>query len=199
MVNGTKTYLPPLEEYSRFLEIIWESHKLTNHGPLVAKLELMLSEFLGVIHLFFVANGTIAIQIAIKALDLKGEILTTPFSYVAISSSTVWEGCQPIEDISGRVMCLPLSANFSREDVELIYAVTLDKYPSGLSNASDKSNRIHTPNLRRLAVLLWYPASPSCKWWMDPGAPDSWYPLSGRNGLLPTFHLPGLVQYTRRI
>ena len=96
MINVTKTYLPPLEEYSRYLEKIWESHRLTNHGPLVAELESKLREFLGVKHIFFVTNGTIAIQIAIKALDLMGEILTTPFSYVATTSSIVWEGCQPI-------------------------------------------------------------------------------------------------------
>ena len=96
VINVTKTYLPPLEEYVHYLEGIWERGQLTNHGPLVKELEAQLKEFLGVKHLFFVSNGTIALQIAIKALNLHGEIITTPFSYVATTSSIVWEGCTPV-------------------------------------------------------------------------------------------------------
>jgi dTDP-4-amino-4,6-dideoxygalactose transaminase len=96
LINVTKTYLPPLEEYVEYLQRIWTSNQLTNHGPLVQELEAKLKEFLGVKYLFFVSNGTIALQIAIKALDLRGEIITTPFSYVATTSSIVWEGCQPV-------------------------------------------------------------------------------------------------------
>ena len=96
MIKVTKTYLPPYEEYLKYLEQIWKTNQVTNYGPLVKELELKLSEFLGVKHLFFVANGTIALQIAIKALNLTGEILTTPFSYVATTSSIVWEGCEPV-------------------------------------------------------------------------------------------------------
>jgi dTDP-4-amino-4,6-dideoxygalactose transaminase len=95
-INVTKTYLPPLEEYVRYLEGIWARGQLTNNGPLVKELEARLKEYLGVKHLFFVSNGTIALQIAIKALDLHGEIITTPFSYVATTSSIVWEGCRPV-------------------------------------------------------------------------------------------------------
>jgi dTDP-4-amino-4,6-dideoxygalactose transaminase len=69
---------------------------LTNNGPLVQRLEQELEEYLGVPHLNYVSNGTIALQIAIKALELKGEIITTPFSYVATTSSIVWEGCEPV-------------------------------------------------------------------------------------------------------
>lgn len=96
MINVTKTYLPPLEEYTRYLARIWESHHVTNHGPLLQELEYKLQSFLGVKYVFFVANGTIALQIAIKALDLRGDVLTTPFSYVATTSSIVWEGCRPV-------------------------------------------------------------------------------------------------------
>lgn len=63
---------------------------------MVNELELSLKEYLGLDHLLFVSNGTIALQLAIKALDLKGEIITTPFSYVATTSSIVWEGCKPV-------------------------------------------------------------------------------------------------------
>lgn len=96
VINVTKTYLPPLEEYVGYLERIWASNQLTNNGSLVKELEAKLKEYLGVRHLFFVSNGTIALQIAIKALSLTGEIITTPFSYVATTSSIVWEGCTPV-------------------------------------------------------------------------------------------------------
>jgi len=96
MINVTKSYLPPLEEYVQYLQGIWERDQLTNNGPLVKELEAKLRDYLGVKHLFFVSNGTIALQIAIKALSLHGEIITTPFSYVATTSSIVWESCQPV-------------------------------------------------------------------------------------------------------
>jgi dTDP-4-amino-4,6-dideoxygalactose transaminase len=107
MVPVTKSFLPPIEEYIKYLEKIWESNQLTNHGPLVKELEEKLKEYLGVKHLFFVSNGTIALQIAIKALDLHGEIITTPFSYVATTSSIVWEGCKPVfVDIDPFSLCI---------------------------------------------------------------------------------------------
>ncbi len=107
MIPVTKSYLPPIEEYIKYLNRIWESNQLTNNGPFVQELEEKLKEYLGVRHLFFVSNGTIALQIAIKALHLKGEIITTPFSYVATTSSIVWEGCQPVfVDIDPKTLCL---------------------------------------------------------------------------------------------
>jgi dTDP-4-amino-4,6-dideoxygalactose transaminase len=96
MINVTKPFLPPREEYDEYLKGIWSREWLTNNGPLVNELELRLKEYFDVPHLFFVSNGTIALQIAIKALGLIGEIITTPFSYVATTSSIVWEGCKPI-------------------------------------------------------------------------------------------------------
>ncbi len=96
MINVTKSYLPSLSEYVTYLEGIWERDQLTNHGPLVLELEERIKQYLGVRHFFFVNNGTIALQIAIKAANLKGEVITTPFSYVATTSSLVWEGCKPI-------------------------------------------------------------------------------------------------------
>jgi dTDP-4-amino-4,6-dideoxygalactose transaminase len=96
LIPVTKPFLPPKAEYQRYLDGIWDRNWLTNNGPLVNELELSLKEFLGLNHLLFVSNGTIALQLAIKALDLKGEIITTPFSYVATTSSIVWEGCKPV-------------------------------------------------------------------------------------------------------
>jgi dTDP-4-amino-4,6-dideoxygalactose transaminase len=96
MIPVTKPFLPPIEEYERYIRDIWKRNWLTNNGPLVNELELKLKDHLDVKHLLFVTNGTIAIQLAIKALGLKGQIITTPFSYVATTSSLVWEGCEPV-------------------------------------------------------------------------------------------------------
>ena len=96
MINVTQTFLPPLEEYTVYLQQIWDSKWLTNRGELIQGLESKLKDYLDVQHLLLVSNGTIALQIAIKALHLKGEIITTPFSYVATVSSVVWENCQPV-------------------------------------------------------------------------------------------------------
>jgi dTDP-4-amino-4,6-dideoxygalactose transaminase len=107
MINVTKTYLPPLDEYYGFLQGIWERGWVTNYGPLVLELEDRLKKYLRVKHLFFVSNGTIALQTAIKALDIKGEIITTPFSYIATSSSIIWQNCKPVfSDIEPNTLCL---------------------------------------------------------------------------------------------
>lgn len=96
MIPVTEPFLPPREEYDKYLDGIWSRNWLTNNGPLVNELELRLKEYLGLDHLLFLGNGTIAIQIAIKALELKGQIITTPFSYVATTSSIAWENCVPV-------------------------------------------------------------------------------------------------------
>ena len=96
MINVTKPFLPDQEEYFELLKGVWERCWLTNNGPLVNDLELKLKEYLNIDHLLFLSNGTIALQIAIKALELKGEIITTPFSYIATTSSILWEGCKPV-------------------------------------------------------------------------------------------------------
>ncbi|GCD77354.1 aminotransferase DegT [Thermaurantimonas aggregans] len=96
MIPVTKPFLPPKEEYFKYLEGVWERNWLTNNGPLVNELELKLKEYLGVPHILYLTNGTIALQIAIKALGLKGEVITTPFTYVATVSSLIWEGCTPV-------------------------------------------------------------------------------------------------------
>jgi dTDP-4-amino-4,6-dideoxygalactose transaminase len=96
MIPVTKPFLPPLNEYINYLEGIWERAWLTNMGPLSLELEERLKEFLQLNNVLFVTNGTIALQIAIKSLDLKGEIITTPFSFIATTSSIVWEGATPV-------------------------------------------------------------------------------------------------------
>ncbi|AMM51664.1 aminotransferase DegT [Rufibacter sp. DG15C] len=96
MINVTKTFLPPVEEYQAYVRSIFQRSWLTNNGPLLNELEEKLKEYLSVQNLLFLSNGTVAIQIAIKAFELSGEIITTPFSYVATTSSIVWEQCKPI-------------------------------------------------------------------------------------------------------
>lgn len=96
MIPVTKPFLPPQQVYQAYLDGIWKRQWLTNMGPLASDLELRLKEILKIQHLLFVTNGTVALQMAIKALELKGEIITTPFSFVATTSSIVWEGCTPV-------------------------------------------------------------------------------------------------------
>ncbi|WP_299534702.1 DegT/DnrJ/EryC1/StrS aminotransferase family protein [Ulvibacterium sp.] len=96
MIPVTLPFLPPKEDYDILLHGIWKRQWLTNMGPLASELEMSLKEYLNVNHILFVTNGTIALQMAIKALDLKGEIITTPFTYVATTSSIVWENCRPV-------------------------------------------------------------------------------------------------------
>lgn len=96
MIPVTKPFLPPQDEYEKYIKGIWQRQWLTNNGPLVNELELQLKKHLTLKHLLYVTNGTIALQLAIRALDLKGEIITTPFSFVATTSSIVWEHCKPV-------------------------------------------------------------------------------------------------------
>lgn len=96
MINVTQSFLPPIDEYSKILQKSWDKKWITNRGSLLLELEDKLKFFLDVDYLTITTNGTLPLQIAIKALELKGEIITTPFSYIASSSSIFWENCTPI-------------------------------------------------------------------------------------------------------
>lgn len=96
MINVTKSYLPNIEKYKSYIDEIYKTAWLTNQGPLVQKLEKRLAEYLGVKNIILVSNGTIALDIAYRALDLKGEVITTPFSFVATTSSLVTNRLTPI-------------------------------------------------------------------------------------------------------
>jgi dTDP-4-amino-4,6-dideoxygalactose transaminase len=95
MIPVTKTFLPSMEEYTGYLEAIWESGWVTNRGKLVLRLEDALREYLEVERIIITNNGTIPLQIAIKALELEGEVITTPFSYIATTSAILWQKCIP--------------------------------------------------------------------------------------------------------
>ncbi len=92
----TQPSLAPLEEYAALLEQVWASGILTHNGPMVQRFEREMCQWLGLTHFTAVSNGTIAIQMAIKALELRGEIITTPFTWVATLSAIKWEGCTPV-------------------------------------------------------------------------------------------------------
>ena len=96
MINVTKSYLPNIEKYKSYIDEIYKTAWLTNQGPLVQKLEKRLAQYLGVKNIVLVSNGTIALEIAYRALDLKGEVITTPFSFVATTSSLVTNRLTPI-------------------------------------------------------------------------------------------------------
>lgn len=96
MITVTKTFLPPIEEYNKQLKRAWEKQWLTNRGELVLELEKKLKEYLNVSNIIATNNGTVPLQIALKLLGNQGEIITTPFSYVATSAAIVWENCTPI-------------------------------------------------------------------------------------------------------
>lgn len=96
MTNVTKTYFPDINEYIIQLKRIWENEWLTNRGELVLELEDRLKSFLQIDNIIVMNNGTIPIQIALKLLGNNGEIITTPFSYIATTSSIIWENCKPI-------------------------------------------------------------------------------------------------------
>jgi len=96
MINVTKTFLPPQAEYNAILKRAWDKVWLTNRGELVQELEENLKDYLKVKYIIATTNGTIPLQIALKLLGNGGEIITTPFSYVASTAAIVWEQCNPV-------------------------------------------------------------------------------------------------------
>lgn len=96
MIPVTKSYLPNKAKYQAYVDQIFASGWLTNNGALVQKLEQRLKEHLGVKHLILVANGSLALQVAYQALNLTGEVITTPFSFAATTNTLLWEGLTPV-------------------------------------------------------------------------------------------------------
>lgn len=96
MMNVTQSFLPDFDEYIERIKPLWESHWLTNNGQLVLELERQLKEQLQIPELLFTNNGTVVLQMALKALGITKEVITTPFSYVATTNAILWEGCTPV-------------------------------------------------------------------------------------------------------
>lgn len=96
MINVTKTFLPPQEEYNNLVKRAWDNVWLTNRGELTLELESKLQSYLNIDNIIITNNGTTPLQIALKLLGNYGEIITTPFSYVATSAAIMWENCKPV-------------------------------------------------------------------------------------------------------
>lgn len=96
MINVTKTYLPNQDKYKQYVDLIFKSGWLTNNGAVIQKLEDELKQFLNAEYIILTVNGTCALQLAFKLLGLKGDVITTPFTFVATVSSLVWEGLNPV-------------------------------------------------------------------------------------------------------
>lgn len=92
----TQPFLPPLEEFVPYLEQIWQNKVLTNGGPLHQQLEKALAAYLGVPYVALFNNGTNALLTALQALDLSGEVITTPYSFVATANALLWNRLQPV-------------------------------------------------------------------------------------------------------
>jgi dTDP-4-amino-4,6-dideoxygalactose transaminase len=109
----TQPYLPPLDEFLPYLEKIWESKWVTNGGPFHAQLEQSLCEYLGVEHISLFSNGTLALITALQAMKITGEVITTPFSFVATTHALHWNGIRPVfADID------PVSMNLDPQKIE---------------------------------------------------------------------------------
>ena len=96
MITVTQPCLPPLEEFIPYLQQIWENKWLTNNGPLHQQLEKELAEYLGVKYISVFSNGTLALITALQALNITGEVITTPFSFVATTHSLWWNKIKPV-------------------------------------------------------------------------------------------------------
>lgn len=96
MIPITKPFLPSLEQYQAVLARVWQKQWLTNHGPLLVEFEQRLADYLGTVGFQFVANGTVALQVAIKSLGVEGEVITSPFSFVATTNAILAEKCTPV-------------------------------------------------------------------------------------------------------
>jgi dTDP-4-amino-4,6-dideoxygalactose transaminase len=92
----TEPYLPPLEEFLPYLQAIWDSRILTNGGPYHQQFETALCGYLGVEHVSLFTNGTVALVTALQALRISGEVITTPYSFVATAHSLLWNGIKPV-------------------------------------------------------------------------------------------------------
>lgn len=92
----TQPHLPPLEDFIPLLRQIWDSKILTNNGPFHRQLEQALCDYLGVEHLALFANGTLALVTALQALRIRGEVITTPYSFVATAHALLWNGIKPV-------------------------------------------------------------------------------------------------------
>lgn len=144
MINVTKTYLPPFEEYTAILKRAWDKGWVTNHGELVQELEQKLQEYLSVRNLLFCNNGTVVLQMALKAFHITKEVITTPFSYVATTNAILWEGCTPVfADIDPATLCIDADKieDLITENTQAILATHVYGLPCNIDKIADVAAR----------------------------------------------------------
>lgn len=147
-INVTRSFLPPIEEYNKLLERVWASRTLTNNGDLLIELEEKLLERLKCQHISMHCNGTLSIQFLLKSLRQKGEIITTPFSYVATTNSILWEGFTPIfADINSTNYCISVADIESKitSQTRAILATHVYGYPCDVEKLEALSKKYDIP------------------------------------------------------
>ena len=126
MINVTKTYLPDKEKYKKYVDLIYSNGWVTNNGPLVKLLEKRLAKYLNVKNIVLVSNGTVALELAYRTLGIEGSAITSPFSFVATSSSLVTNGIKPIfADIDSKSFNININniEKLIKEDTSVIVPV----------------------------------------------------------------------------
>lgn len=144
MINVTRSFMPPIEEYEKYLNEIWNTRYLTNEGPILQKLVNELKEYLKLKNINLVTNGTVALELAIKALNIQqGEIITTPFTFVATTSSILWENCKPVfVDIDPETLCINADKIEEKitKNTKAIMAVHVFGYPCDIEKIEKIAN-----------------------------------------------------------
>jgi len=144
----TKPFLPPLEEYTELLEEIWESKQLTNKGPFHEKFEIALKDYLKVKYVSLVNNATTGLIIALKTLGIKGDVITTPFSFIATAHSIKWNGLNPIfidiDDNSGNLQTIKVEEAIT-EKTGAILAVHNFGIPGDITGLEKISKKYDIP------------------------------------------------------
>lgn len=143
-INVTKSFLPEKKEFLKYVDAMWESAWLTNNGPFLQELEKKISDFLPLKNVLVCGNGTIVLQMAIKALNIKRKVITTPFSYVATLNAILWENCEPVfVDIDPLTLCIDAGKieEAITEDTEAILCTHVYGYPCDVDRIADIASR----------------------------------------------------------
>lgn len=141
-ITVTSPLLPPLGEYTRLLAEIWESRRVTNNGPFHARFERELEQFLGLPYLSLFTNGTLPLVTALQALNLQGEVITTPYSFVATTHALWWNGIRPVfADVD------PVTGNLDPDAVEGM----VTRHTTAILAVHVYGNPCDTVGLRRVA------------------------------------------------
>ncbi|MBL4706051.1 MAG: DegT/DnrJ/EryC1/StrS family aminotransferase [Flavobacteriales bacterium] len=148
LIPVSKPFLPPKKELFDILNGVYDRNWLTNHGPLVKEFEQLLSDYIKHPSLKYVANGTIALQVALQAIFKRGEVITTPFSYIATTSSIIWEGCIPkfvdIDEKSLNIDPKKIEASITDNTIAIL-ATHIYGNPCNIELISDISEKHNLP------------------------------------------------------